>query len=184
MSITIKTEKQSAHPCGFCSTGARHDLCPGGVLNGNLTEVYLCGCTEHELRVRCLDCNNRNADEVSRETWTCIDAEACTAKREKRRREADEALYGGRAPEARREAKERAPKAPAKPKTGSCLCCGETTGGGLFRPGHDAKYLSRFVDRIKEDPNPAGALSAALAAWEAQGISEALRAKLQKRVVV
>lgn len=182
--ITTKTEKQSTRPCGFCSTGGRHDLCPGGILNGNGTEVYLCGCGEHELVVRCLDCNNKTPGEVSRETWTCVDAEACQQKRDKRRREADEALFGGRTPAKVSEARERAPKAPAKPKTGKCLCCGETTGGGLFRPGHDAKYLTRFVERVKSDPNPAGALDVALAAWESQGISEALRAKLQKRVAV
>lgn len=168
MSITTKTEKQSKHLCGFCSTG-HHDLCPGGILNGNLTEVVLCGCDEHPIHPRCLDCNNREADEVNRETWTCIDVEACSAK----------ALYGGRAPEVRHEAEKKAAKAPAKPKGGKCLCCGETTGGGLFRPGHDARYLSAAVKAIQAGER---ILGNELDRWAEQGISEALQAKLTKRV--
>ena len=178
MSITTKTEKQSKHPCGFCSTGNRHDLCPGGILNGNQTEVYLCGCTEHEPVVRCLECNNRTPGEVSRETWTCTDAEACAQKREKRRREADEALFGGRAPTKVSEARERAPKAPAKAKGGQCLCCGEATKGGLFLPGHDARYLARTVEAVKGGAS----LDDTMTAWARAGISGALQAKLVKRL--
>ena len=177
--VTAKTEKQSTRPCGFCSTGNRHDLCPGGILNGNQTEVYLCGCQEHDLVVRCLNCGNKTPGEVSRETWSCIDVEACTSTTARRRREADEALFGGRTPAKLSEAREKPTRAPAKPKTGSCLCCGETTGGGLFRPGHDSKYLTRAVAAIK-----AGEilLNNELDRWAAQGISPALQAKLQKRV--
>ena len=179
MAITQKTLKQSTHPCGFCSTGGRHDLCPGGVLNGNQVEVVLCGCTQHEIVRRCLNCGNKTPGEVSRETWTCIDVEACTATTARRRREADEALFGGRAPAKFSEAREKAPKAPAKPKTGKCLCCGETTGGGLFRPGHDSKYLTRAVADIREGTHD---LADVQAAWRDSGISDALVAKLAKRV--
>lgn len=31
-----------------------------------------------------------------------------------------------------------------RPSSGLCVCCGEPTRGGLFRPGHDAKYKSRL----------------------------------------
>ena len=175
---TTKTEKQSPHPCGFCSTG-HHTFCHGGVLNGNQTEVYLCGCQEHDLVVRCLNCGNKTPGEVSRETWTCIDVEACTATVARKRREAYEALFGGRTPAKLSKAREKAPKAPAKPKTGSCLCCDEPTKGGLFLPGHDSRYLSRTVDAIKTG---VVTLDATLDAWAARGLSEALRAKLTKRV--
>lgn len=180
--ITTKTEKQSAHPCGFCSTGNRHDLCPGGILNGNRTEVCLCGCQEHDLVVRCLNCGNKTPGEVSRETWTCTDAEACQQTRDRRRREVDERLFGGRTPSKLPGAREKATKAPAKSKTSKCLCCGETTGGGLFRPGHDSRYLSAAVATIREHHNPEGMLASTLDGWASQGISEALRAKLAKRV--
>lgn len=176
--ITVKTEKESTRLCGFCSFGNRHDLCPGGILNGNRTEVYLCGCTEHDLVVRCLECNNRTPGAVSRETWTCTDAEACHQVRDRHRREIDERLFGGRTPAKLSEAREQAPKAPAKPKTNKCLCCGETTGGGLFRPGHDSKYLTRAVQAVKGGES----LDDTMTAWARQGISEALQAKLVKRL--
>jgi hypothetical protein len=181
MAITTKTEKQSDHPCGYCSTGNRHDLCPGGVLNGNGTEVYLCGCKQHDPVVRCVDCNNRTPGEVSRETWTCLDVEACEGVRASRRAATDAALGTGTR-EARRKVEERATRAPAKPKTGKCVHCGETTGGGKFLPGHDAKYLAEAVTEIRESGNPSEALSLRLDAWQELGLSEALRAKLAKRV--
>lgn len=34
---------------------------------------------------------------------------------------------------------------PASPG-GKCLCCGEATKGGVFLPGHDARYVSRQAD--------------------------------------
>ncbi|QJD50012.1 hypothetical protein SEA_RASOVI_35 [Microbacterium phage Rasovi] len=182
--VTTKTTREGK-PCGFCTTGHRHDLCPGGVLNGDRTTVVLCGCTEHPPVIRCLDCGHRSlrGDEfVSEETWQCIDQEACQARREKAREKSLVALYGSSEsgePLRSVPAKEKPAKAPSKPKIGKCLCCGETTGGGLFRPGHDSKYLTRAVQAIKETDAD---LDSMLANWASQGISEALRAKLAKRV--
>jgi hypothetical protein len=36
-----------------------------------------------------------------------------------------------------------------KPKSGKCECCGEPTRGGRFLPGHDAKLVSRLVEKIR-----------------------------------
>lgn len=64
-------------------------------------------------------------------------------------------------------------KAPAKrprPKTSGkpCVCgCGETTGGGNYRPGHDSRHVSRVVaGEASLDDLP----------------TEALRAKARKRM--
>ncbi|AYQ99492.1 hypothetical protein PBI_JOHANN_36 [Microbacterium phage Johann] len=179
--VTIKTIKPGK-ACGFCTTGNRHDLCPGGILNGNLTEVVLCGCTDHGVITRCLDCGVRSLDEVDPQTWQCIDQEACTARRAKAREKSLVALYGSSEtgePLRSVPAKEKPAKAPSKPKIGKCLCCGETTGGGLFRPGHDSKYLTRAVTRINDG---ATTLDAMIDLWADQGISEALQGKLRKRV--
>ena len=178
MAITPKTEKQGKHACGFCMSGHHHS-CNGGILNGNQTEVYLCGCTEHDLVVRCLECNNRAPGEVSRETWTCTDAEGCAMKVARRREEFNQTLAGRLTNPNRAKATEVAPKAPVKPKTGTCLCCGETTGGGLFRPGHDSKYLTSAVTLIRDGQI---SLDDTLTKWGREGISPALQAKLQKRV--
>ncbi|WKW85426.1 hypothetical protein SEA_MILANI_35 [Microbacterium phage Milani] len=184
MSTTVKDTKLGK-PCGFCTTGDRHDLCPGGILNGNGREVVLCGCTEHELVRRCLDCNLRSNEAVDEATWQCTDQDSCAARRAKAREKSLVALYGSADTENPLRAvprTEKPEKAPSKPKTGTCLCCGETTGGGLFRPGHDSKYLTRCVASIKENPNPQVALDLALLVWSNQGISEALQGKLRKRV--
>ena len=175
MAITQKTLKQSTHPCGFCSTGGRHDLCPGGVLNGNQVEVVLCGCTQHEIVRRCLECGLRSNAGVAESTWTCLDPEECEGRRAKARAAyatTDVARVLTNQPE-------KPTRAPAKPKTGKCLCCGETTGGGLFRPGHDSKYLTSAVTLIRDGQI---SLDDTLTKWHREGLSVALQGKLQKRV--
>lgn len=58
-----------------------------------------------------------------------------------------------------------------------CTCgCGETTGGGLYRPGHDARHVSNLVKQVK-----AGELTLA-EATKAVAHSEKLIAKLEKAV--
>lgn len=177
--ITVKTTKVSKHLCGFCSTGGRHDLCPGGILNGNQTEVLVCPCPCDTPKIKCINCNARQ--DVSPETWTCLDAEECANKVEARRRRAEEE-YGKYARAVTERKAENAPekpaKAPAKPKGGQCLCCGEATKGGLFLPGHDARYLARTVTEVKEGAS----LDDTMTAWARAGISEALQAKLVKRL--
>lgn len=184
MSITTKTIKQSPHACGYCTTGnPPHAKCPGGVLNGNQTEIVLCGCNcELSQTRRCLNCNNRSNTEVSESTWTCIDVEACESTQAKRREAAEKALFGDRTPESfrkQREVKEKAPRAAATPKTGSCLCCGEATKGGLFLPGHDARWLSVLVALVKDGVEPAEEIRRRVAE---KGVSDAYLAKFDKRV--
>lgn len=178
--ITEKTTKTGKHVCGFCSTGGRHDLCPGGVLNGNQVEVYVCPCPCGTPKIRCLDCNAR--EDVNPTTWTCNDVEACAQKRAARRAAFEETLpraskpqEGTDAPRKRTRSSETPPKAA---RTGSCLCCGEATKGGLFLPGHDARYLARTVQAVKDG----GRLDDVMTEWARAGISEALQAKLVKRL--
>uniref|UniRef100_A0AAU6R6R9 Helix-turn-helix DNA binding domain protein n=1 Tax=Micrococcus phage Olihed TaxID=3092209 RepID=A0AAU6R6R9_9CAUD len=179
MSVTVKTSKTSKHDCGFCSSG-HHDKCPGGVLNGNQTEVVICPCGCDTPKLRCLNCNAR--EDVNPATWTCNDVDGCTRATTARREKAHRDLYGDRpSPEARtaREVQETPKKPRAARAGGRCVCCDEPTKGGLFLPGHDSRYLSRTVDAIK---GGVVTLDATLDAWAARGLSEALRGKLQKRV--
>ncbi|QGH80693.1 hypothetical protein SEA_ZANELLA_35 [Microbacterium phage Zanella] len=179
--ITAKTFRDGK-PCGFCTTGARHDLCPGGVLNGDRATVVLCGCTEHELVYRCLDCGLRSNEEVGDDTWQCLDQEACAARRAKSREKSLVALYGSSDTENPLRAVPRAEKpekAPSRPKVGKCLCCGETTGGGRFRPGHDSKYLTMVIGAVREHQATVEGIAEIMAQ---EGCSEALVAKFRKRV--
>jgi len=183
MSITTKVTKQSTRYCGFCESGA-HSKCPVGILNGDGITVVVCACP-CAYGYRCLDCGERGYDTViSPETWTCLDAEACAIRRETKRREALGAL--GEFLDAREDretprVREKAPRRPRAGTSGQCLHCGEPTKGGLFAPGHDSQFLS-FAAKLIQDPESARTLEETLAAWESWGVSEALRAKLAKRV--
>jgi hypothetical protein len=144
--ITPKTIKAGA-TCGFCRVGERHDLCPGGVLNGDQVTVITCGCEAHSILLRCLNCGERG-EGVNGETWTCQDPESCESRLKARVDATVRDLYGDLSdPENTRTApralrvKERAPKAA---KVGAeCRCsCGGTTKGGKYLPGHDSRHLA------------------------------------------
>lgn len=82
--------------------------------------------------------------------------QAIEGKKDKRGRP----LQGAAKKAAERPKKDKTPKTP-KP----CLCgCGEQTGGGDFRPGHDAKYKSTLIKEALTGSNPE-----ALATLEARG---------------
>lgn len=178
MNTTIKTQTHSRHECGFCSTGT-HNLCPGGVLNGNKTEVVICSCTEHPTVVRCLNCGNKTADEVSNSTWSCHDADACQARIDRRRTEADQTLYPSREPGWRSEVKETPARTSRKPSDGQCLCCGDKTKGGRFLPGHDSRYLTMVVKSVNEHQATVDGVAEIMTQ---EGCSMALVAKFRKRV--
>lgn len=173
--------------CGYCAFGNNHHSCPGGVRNGN-GSIVQCTCRETGRcgQLRCTDCNNREEGTVGSD-WRCLDKEDCRAAQERtaqtnpvvQRVRAIQAEYRkaplrhsatldgaegpGSAPRSRK-----TPSQPGKP----CLCeCGETTGGGRFRPGHDSKYLNRLVE--------AGDQTAKNLAYE---VSEAFGKKYEKRI--
>lgn len=174
--IAPKTIKPG-HTCGFCSVGGRHDLCPGGVLNGDQVTIITCTCKEHSILLRCVMCGARG-EAVNGETWTCMDPEACADRTAKSHAETVRSLYGDlEDPESPRTTPKslRPPREPAKPKTGKCLCCGETTGGGNYRPGHDSKHLTMLATGVKEGLRT-------LEDAQSHLPTDALRAKLAKRV--
>lgn len=41
-------------------------------------------------------------------------------------------------------------RGPGRPTTGTCECCGETTRGGRFLPGHDARYKAKLKRAWKD----------------------------------
>lgn len=190
--------------CGFCtwpSAGADHGP-DAAIINGNHctigieqkggTEILRCGCPcSHDL-IKCLDCGKREREyaedhEVNPTTWRCFDTEACRAAVEKRLDDDPtirmiRAAYA-RADERRRlnsgERRDRTADTGGRTTSRKCLCCGEATKGGLFLPGHDSRYLSRTVEDIQTG---VVTLDATLNAWTKRGLSEALQAKLVKRV--
>lgn len=145
---------------GFCeqesrtegeAAGLLHGRCKGGFINGGGV-VTLCACPHHNGETRCLICGTVvGQDEFDADFRVCLDAEACADVLHQK------AIASAHTPVARmiREVKAQArgldPDAPAKPKREKtdpaqrrqgrpCECgCGLLTGGGKFRPGHDAK---------------------------------------------
>lgn len=185
--IEIETIRIKRLPCGFCATGLRHDLCPGGVLNGDGKTLVLCACTDHPQVIRCLACGHRGTDqddsEVSPETWHCMDPDACVGRREKWAMDTIRDLYGTtETPGGTRTPgkPEKPAKTPRMTSGRDCVCgCGGTTKGGLFLPGHDSKYLTGVAASVKGGKYT---LEDAQTLMAAQGCSDALQAKLGKRV--
>lgn len=170
--------------CGYCTFGGNHHQCPGGVRNGN-GSIARCTCSETERcgSIRCTDCNNRDPETIG-EDWRCIDRNDCLAEQERsaqknpaylRIREVREAhgmdrkIRRGTSTPGDPEKPSRAPRSAATGKP--CTCgCGETTGGGRFRPGHDSKYLTKLVESAGDEARAA-----------AYAISDAFGAKYDKR---
>lgn len=178
----------SKHPCGFCAHTQSHEKCPSGVLNGNMTQVLRCPCgCPRSLEVRCIKCNSREQSEISPETWTCLDADGCEARREHKILH-DPVIQSIRALSSSAKKQERAAKqeqrAASSRRGGGgqpslCLHCGEPTKGGRFLPGHDAAFLSFAVKQVREGENTADNIRAS---WRILGISDALTAKFEKRI--
>lgn len=195
---TIKTLDiaESKYPCGFCSSSPgneRHDLCPSAVESNGKAYRCPCGC-ERSRQIRCFTCNRReNADtpnpQISTATWRCIDVDACAAELEARlATNPTIAMVRSIARDnGQRFEKPTLPRtSPAARKEGKCLHCGEPTKGGLFRPGHDAAWLSQMVNEIHvQAPGSDSRYQMTLDRVEfmrEKGCSEALIAKFQKRV--
>lgn len=174
--------------CGFCQSG-NHNHCPRAVRNGD-GRIIPCKCTAPfcgDQVLRCLDCKNENEGEVSPDGWRCLDREACGLEVQRRLdvnphvqtvREVMRRVTENATTEKTAKA-ERAPK-----KETFCLHCGEQTGGGLFRPGHDAKFVSEKVKQIvfPEQGETAPTADAVLTDMKERGMSEALQTKFKKSV--
>lgn len=186
MTLAIVTA-EGLRKCGFCQSN-HHGRCAVGTRvvgppkkypNG---AVILCGCTDGGCepgRRKCTYCNNRKTEEVSPETWECLDLDACRETVEQRRRA--NPLYNDL-----REAKERATmakteatktKAVKTAKTGTCLVTGKTTKGGLFLPGMDARYVS---ERVADVQGKVRTEAQARKQMKDDGVSEKLVAKFEK----
>jgi hypothetical protein len=61
---------KSAWTCGFCNIG-NHPACRGAAKNLGSILRCACGCSEG----RCLDCGNRNLDELN--GWACANPQDC-----------------------------------------------------------------------------------------------------------
>lgn len=179
-------------PCGHCRWGhidpetGIHASCPRATRNGDRAAVKIVtcdcsvpGCGDQVLR--CLDCKHEGQDEIDPANWSCIDQYACQARQERNR--ANNPLVQKfieiRRTAMARVANENAEKQTkaGKPKTGSCVHCGEETKGGKFLPGHDAAYVSGLVAAslakpATEDANRKKAVAA----------SEALGKKFDKSI--
>lgn len=173
--------------CGFCKDG-HHKYCPRAVKNGE-ARIWPCGCTDPDCRggsiLRCLTCKNETPGEISPAMWECLDPEACQVRVNKRlaNNPAYQAIKeSNRMPTA---AKKAVAKAATKPKAEprDCGCgCDEQTGGGLFRPGHDARLVSTKVKEVGEGRFTVAAKKAALKEFRDIGASEKLVAKFERSV--
>jgi len=179
-----------------------HDHCPIGTLNGNEVVITRCACPCAADWIKCLTCGYREhmgAGEVSTDNWRCADPDACHARietrlnlnptvrmiREIRARVTEEQrLERANRPRVVRLDEDGAPiprrESTPRPTSGACLHCGEPTKGGKFLPGHDASYLSSTLAAIRDG---ATTLAETLGQWAGLGISDALQAKLTKRVI-
>lgn len=170
--------------CGFCQSG-NCNHCPRGVRNGN-GSIIPCACSKPYCGgqvIRCLECKNENEGEVSPDDWRCLDREACELAVRKR---LDGNVHVQRVREVMRRVSEqttvdKAEKAEKAPKKETfCIHCGERTGGGLFRPGHDAKYVATQVRAVVDEGSTTA--EAVLAEMRERGASETLQAKFTHSV--
>ena len=116
---------------------AGHSQC-----EGTRQEPCRCGC-EYSLQHQCKECGRKgtNLDDggqcVDRRDCANVILAAAAAKRaadHQRKLEAPPKRTGGRVSGTPRD----------------CMCgCGEKTGGGNYRPGHDARHVSQLVASIK-----------------------------------
>jgi hypothetical protein len=190
---TALTVKAMDSVCGFCATGY-HDNCPIGVVMRRHAHypngiVWVCACQKGDCakkRRRCTNCNNTRKGEVDKATWLCKDTVACNDTVTVRR-DNDPLLESIR--KAREMAKvtetekKAATKAATKPKTGTCVCgCKGTTKGGLFLPGHDARFVSSLVGNAEEKGFTKTAIADGAKALKDAGASDTLQPKYPKSV--
>jgi hypothetical protein len=158
--------KTSKTACGFCTTDS-HQYCRSVVVNGDGVTLVKCPCgCDQSQKLRCVLCENTHQDEVDPEQYTCFDANACVSEYNRQRDSALNKLFPNGI-----EVKE-------KPKGKECNCnCGESTGGGLFKPGHADKLAASVAKEVK-----AGGMTEDDAREMLLHISEGLIKKLDARL--
>lgn len=119
------------------SADAGHSDC-----EGTRVTPCTCGC-DFSLGVECKECLRKGTDLDDK--GQCVDRRACS----------NEIFRLAAAQQAKR--RDEVAKAPTRRPGGGgsgqkrpCTCgCGETTGGGLYRPGHDARHVSALAKAVK-----------------------------------
>lgn len=126
-----------------------HDLCPGVTIDVK-GRAHHCTCQCHAGVTRCARCGATDSDLDPATSSRCIDDEAC-AERIHARLAADpryQKLAGIKA-RAQAEREEAQANRTRTARVGRCEHCGEPTGGGKFRPGHDAKLKSELYGEAR-----------------------------------
>lgn len=186
-------ETRNGHRCGWCLTNDHEKCCVTIELNANKGTTYTCPCacnTTGEYsptnpRTRCIVCGRRDVPVTSKHK--CLDPDDCAEFIETRRannpqyqamrRLREEQLRKTSSPKPIREPREPGePREPKPAKPGRCRCCDGPTKGGLFLPGHDARYISQQAELIVKKGRQ-DLLNARL-----DDLTPALFAKLTKRI--
>lgn len=165
--------------CGWCGTG-HHDGCRVKLKMTNGLWTCGCECVEREHKTRCTRCGRRDQP-VTNHDSSCIDVEGCYNYVEQRRRSNPQwlALQAVTQLKEKRMSAATEEKVAKAPKTGECRCCGGTTKGGDFLPGHDARFVSEqavaYLNAESDD-------DADLIAEDMSHLSAALNKKFVARV--
>jgi hypothetical protein len=191
--LATKPAKREETPvkCGFCLTGSC-EQCPGATrgMQRPIPKIWVCACTSCNggSKLRCLDCKSATPGEVSPLTWDCYDRDACNTRRTAKLKANPAYQIIDDIEEGRKMARvaagktaEKATRAPAAPKVGTCLVTGEPTKGGLFKPGMDARYVS---ERVAEVLAREVGKVAQRKRIKADGVSDALQAKFEKALTL
>jgi hypothetical protein len=182
------------YACGWCGSGAC-DRCVVALENGDGSLLRCgCGCPRSQ-GVRCVQCGETDPNLVG-PGMLCADRLDCEAAVRARRdanpiwqslQQVQAAAAAKRVaeltPEQRAERQERFSKLrESRPATGTCLCCGEATKGGLFLPGHDARFVAFLSGFVGELGSTGREIRLADARRKLEPCSPALKAKFERKV--
>lgn len=184
---------EDAIPPSVCDTCSAARLAEGGVMPTSVSADELhsrcrqpgsctCGCN-YSRGGRCSNCGrNQPFDALQSadgDRVECVDRAAC-AKAMLDRPAPVVTANGSKKPTSARKEGTKTPSTPrpVRPKAEARQCldgCGETTGGGTYKPGHDSRHVKALVAAVR-----AGGLTQGAALEQLP--SEALRAKLAKQL--
>lgn len=156
---------------GACRGDDEHHRRCRGALRQGADRLVLCSCPNHQGEdARCTDCGEQSPV-VDLATRRCTDPEGCRDRVETKQRanplhtmlqevqQVAQASKATKTPAKAMTARKRT--AEPRPKTGRCQHCGETTKGGLFVAGHDAKLKSALAKIAYGDGRKADRVAAA-----------------------